>query len=100
MGQAAQYGFAAGEFRGARRACHCTSVIADAPPVPQDTTIAPLTWSTTHAPVTGDLIDIDQERHKLYVGHGATDTIEQFDVSDRRPNGIGHTRFRAAPLAS
>src|SRR5438067_8951912 len=58
-----------------------TSVIADAPPIPQDTTMVPLTWTTAHAPITGDLIDIDQERHKLYVGHSATDPIEQFDVS-------------------
>jgi DNA-binding beta-propeller fold protein YncE len=35
--------------------------------------------------VTGDLIDIDQGRHRLYVGHGATDSIEVFDVSS--PSG-------------
>jgi hypothetical protein len=62
-----------------------TSVIPDAPPVPQDTTVAPLTFTTTHAPVTGDLIDVDEGRHKLYVGHGATNTIEQYDVSGPTP---------------
>jgi hypothetical protein len=63
-----------------------TSVIPDGPPIAADTTYAPLTWTTTHAPVTGDLIDIDQGRHKLYVGHGATDTVEQYDVSGSTPN--------------
>jgi hypothetical protein len=62
-----------------------TSVIPDAPPVAQDTMVAPLTWTTTHAPVTGDLIDIDQERHLLYVGHGATNSIEVYDVSSSTP---------------
>jgi hypothetical protein len=62
-----------------------TSIIPDAPPIPRDTTIVPLVFTTAHAPVTGDLIDIDQARHKLYVGHAATDTIEQFDVSGPRP---------------
>jgi hypothetical protein len=46
---------------------------------------APLTFTTSHAPVTGDLIDIDQGRHLLYVGHGATDTIEVYDVSTSTP---------------
>jgi DNA-binding beta-propeller fold protein YncE len=65
-----------------------TSVIPDAPPVAADTVAAPLTWTTSHAPVTGDLIDIDQARHLLYVGHGATDTIEVFDVSTSTPTWV------------
>jgi hypothetical protein len=65
-----------------------TSIISDAPPVAADTTIVPLTWTTAHAPVTGDLIDIDQARHLLYVGHGATDTIEVFDVSSATPKWL------------
>jgi hypothetical protein len=62
-----------------------TSVIADGPPIAADTTVAPLNWTKTNAPITGDLIDIDQARHVLYVGHGATDTIEVFDVSTSVP---------------
>jgi hypothetical protein len=62
-----------------------TSVIPDAPPIAADTTNVPLTFTTAHAPVTGDLIDVDEGRHKLYVGHGATDTIEQYDVSGPAP---------------
>jgi DNA-binding beta-propeller fold protein YncE len=62
-----------------------TSVIPDAPPIAADTTNAPLTFTTSHAPTTGDLIDIDQSRHRLYVGHGATDTIEVYDVSTATP---------------
>ena len=31
------------------------------------------------------LIDVDQPRHVLYVGHAATDTIEVFDVSKPAP---------------
>jgi hypothetical protein len=65
-----------------------TSVIPDAPPVMVDTTAAPLTWTTAHAPVTGDLIDIDEARHLLYVGHGATDTIEVYDVSTSTPKWL------------
>ncbi|HEV7662426.1 MAG TPA: hypothetical protein VGQ62_02730 [Chloroflexota bacterium] len=62
-----------------------TSVIPDAPPIAADTVYAPLTFTTSHAPVTGDLIDIDQARHLLYVGHGATDTIEVYDVQSDTP---------------
>jgi DNA-binding beta-propeller fold protein YncE len=62
-----------------------TTVIPDAPPVAADTTWVPLGFTKTHAPVTGDLIDVDQMRHKLYVGHAATDTIEQYDVSQPNP---------------
>jgi DNA-binding beta-propeller fold protein YncE len=62
-----------------------TSVIADGPPIAADTTVAPLNWTKANAPITGDLIDIDQARHILYVGHGATDTIEVFDVSTSVP---------------
>ncbi|HEX8968592.1 MAG TPA: hypothetical protein VF937_11965 [Chloroflexota bacterium] len=65
-----------------------TSVIPDGPPIAADTTVAPLTWTTTHAPVTGDLIDIDQGRHQLYVGHGAADSIEQYDISSASPQWV------------
>jgi hypothetical protein len=65
-----------------------TSVIPDAPPVAADTTVRPLSWTTTNSPVTGDLIDVDQGRHLLYVGHGATDTIEVFDVSKATPTWL------------
>jgi hypothetical protein len=65
-----------------------TSVIPDAPPIVADTTVMPLTWTTPNAPITGDLIDIDQGRHLLYVGHGATSTVEQFDVSGPTPRWV------------
>jgi len=62
-----------------------TSVIADGPPIAADTTVAPLTFTKTNAPVSGDLIDIDQDRHLLYVGHAATDSIEVYDVTSATP---------------
>jgi hypothetical protein len=65
-----------------------TSIIPDAPPVASDTTVAELTWTTTNAPVTGDLIDVDQDRHLLYVGHGATDSIEVYDVFTSTPKWV------------
>jgi hypothetical protein len=65
-----------------------TSVIPDAPPVAADTRIAPLTFTKEHAPVTGDLIDIDQARHLLYVGHGSADTIEVFNVTNPTPQWV------------
>lgn len=65
-----------------------TSVIPDAPPVAADTRIAPLTFTTDHAPITGDLIDIDQARHLLYVGHGSADAIEVYDVTNPTPQWV------------
>jgi hypothetical protein len=65
-----------------------TSIIPDAPPVASDTTVVPLTWTTNNAPVTGDLIDVDQDRHLLYVGHGATDSIEVYDVTTATPKWV------------
>jgi hypothetical protein len=62
-----------------------TSVIADGPPIAADTMVVPLVWTKTNAPITGDLIDIDQARHLLYVGHGATDSIEVYDVTTALP---------------
>ena len=62
-----------------------TTLVPDAPPIAADTTIMPLLWTTQNAPVTGDLIDVDQGRHLLYVGHAATNTIEVFDVSTAVP---------------
>src|SRR5438046_10040182 len=62
-----------------------TSIIPDAPAVAADTTVAALTFTKTNAPVTGDLIDVDQDRHLLYVGHGATDSIEVYDVTTSMP---------------
>jgi hypothetical protein len=62
-----------------------TSVIPDAPPVAADTTIVPLTFTKTNAPVTGDLIDVDQARHMLYVGHASANAIEAYDVSGPTP---------------
>src|SRR3981081_2893388 len=59
--------------------------MADGPPIAADTTIVPLVWTKTSAPVTGDLIDVDQARHLLYVGHGATDSIEVYDVTTTLP---------------
>jgi DNA-binding beta-propeller fold protein YncE len=65
-----------------------TSVIPDGPPVAADTLAVPLTWTKTHAPITGDLIDVDQARHRLYVGHAATDSIEVFDVARSSPTWV------------
>jgi hypothetical protein len=65
-----------------------TSLIPDGPPISADTTVVPLSWTTTNAPVTGDLIDVDQARHRLYVGHGATDSIEVYDVSTATPKWL------------
>jgi len=65
-----------------------TSVIADGPPIAADTTVTALNWTTQNAPITGDLIDIDQGRHMLYVGHGATDSIEVYDVSTSVPKSL------------
>jgi DNA-binding beta-propeller fold protein YncE len=65
-----------------------TSIIPDAPPITADTTVVPLTWTTSNAPVTGDLIDVDQGRHLLYVGHGATDSIEVYDVASATPKWV------------
>jgi len=62
-----------------------TSVIADGPPIAADTTVTALNWTKTNAPITGDLIDIDQGRHVLYVGHAATDSIEVYDLSTSVP---------------
>jgi hypothetical protein len=65
-----------------------TTVIPDGPPIPADTTPVTLTTTKTNAPTTGDLIDIDQGRHRLYVGHAATDSIEVFDVSTSTPQWL------------
>jgi DNA-binding beta-propeller fold protein YncE len=65
-----------------------SSVIPDGPPIAADTIPAPLTWTKTHAPITGDLIDVDQGRHLLYVGHGAADSIEVYDVSTANPKWV------------
>lgn len=65
-----------------------TTVIPDGPPIPADTTVLPLSTYKTNAPVTGDLIDIDQGRHRLYVGNAAADAIEVFDVSSPTPTWL------------
>jgi DNA-binding beta-propeller fold protein YncE len=65
-----------------------TSLIPDAPPVAADTTTVPLTFTRTNAPITGDLIDIDQARHLLYVGHASANAIEVFDVSGPTPTWV------------
>jgi hypothetical protein len=65
-----------------------TSLIPDAPPVAADTTVVPLLFTKTNAPITGDLIDVDQARHRLYVGHGATSSIEMYDVSTATPKWL------------
>ena len=60
-------------------------VIPDGPPIAADTTVLPLHTTSTNAPPIGDLIDIDEGRHRLYVGNRAADAIEVYDVSTANP---------------
>jgi hypothetical protein len=60
----------------------------DMPPNPADTTVVPLHTSTAHAPVIGDLIDIDQQGHRMFLGNGGEDAIEVFDVSTPTPRWV------------
>lgn len=64
------------------------TVYPDLPPDPADTTRVPLQTTTTNAPAIGDLIDIDQQAHLMYLGNGEADAIEVFDVSAPTPRWV------------
>jgi hypothetical protein len=64
------------------------TTVPDGPPVAADTTVVPLHTIKDHAPIVGDLIDIDQQAHLMYFGNGAEDAIEVWDVSTPTPKWV------------